>query len=149
MSASLYERDFYAWANEQAALLRAGNLTAADIEHIAEEIESMGKTEKRELVSRLSVLLMHLLKWQFQPERRSRSWRSTVTIQRHALADHLADNPSLKSVLNQALARAYQDARLGAIGETDLPESLFPSECPWSFERLMNEEFWPGMEDHR
>ena len=143
MSASLYERDFYAWANEQAALLRAGNLLAADIAHIAEEIESMGKTEKRELVNRLTVLLMHLLKWQFQPERRCRSWRSTVTIQRHALADHLADNPSLQSALNQVLARAYEDARLGAIGETDLPESLFPFKCPWSFGQVMDEHFWP------
>lgn len=144
MSPSLYDQDFYAWANQQAALLRAGELSVADIEHIAEEIESMGKTEKRELVSRLTVLLMHLLKWQFQPERRGRSWRSTVTIQRHALADHLSDNPSLKSTLNQALMRAYEDARLGAIGETDLPESLFPSECPWLFDQIMSERFWPG-----
>lgn len=139
----LYERDFYAWANEQAALLRSGRLSTADIEHIAEEIESMGRTEKRELVSRLTVLLTHLLKWQFQPERRGRSWRSTITIQRHALADHLADNPSLKSTLDQVLTRAYEDGRLGAIGETDLPESLFPSECPWSFERIMDAAFWP------
>ncbi|MBF0334011.1 MAG: DUF29 domain-containing protein [Alphaproteobacteria bacterium] len=139
----LYERDFYAWANEQAALLRSGQLSTADIEHIAEEIESMGKTEKRELASRLTVLLTHLLKWQFQPERRGRSWRSTITIQRHALADHLADNPSLKSTLDQVLTRAYEDGRLGAIGETDLPESLFPSECPWSFERIMDAAFWP------
>lgn len=139
----LYEQDFYAWANEQAALLRSGQLSAADIEHIAEEIESMGKTEKRELVSRLTVLLMHLLKWQFQAERRGRSWRSTITIQRHALADHLADNPSLKSTLDQALARAYEDGRLGAIGETDLPETLFPTECPWSFEQIMDAAFWP------
>ncbi|MBF0307196.1 MAG: DUF29 domain-containing protein [Alphaproteobacteria bacterium] len=139
----LYERDFYAWANEQAALLRSGQLSTADIEHIAEEIESMGRTEKRELASRLTVLLTHLLKWRFQPERRGRSWRSTITIQRHALADHLADNPSLKSTLDQVLTRAYEDGRLGAIGETDLPESLFPSECPWSFERIMDAAFWP------
>ena len=78
MGASLYERDFYAWANEQAALLRSGNLSAADIEHIAEEIESMGKTEKREPVSRLSVLLLHLLKWQFEPERRGSSWMQRI-----------------------------------------------------------------------
>lgn len=139
----LYEQDFYAWAVEQAALLRAGRLAAADIEHIAEEIESMGKTEKRELVSRQTVLLMHLLKWQLQPERRGRSGRSTITIQRHTIADLLADNPSLKSTLDQALSRSYEDGRLGAIGETDLPESLFPSECPWSFEQIVDAGFWP------
>ena len=144
MSTGLYEHDFYAWANQQAALLRAGDLSVADIEHIAEEIESMGKTEKRELVSRLSLLLMHLLKWQVQPERRGRSWRSTVTIQRHALADHLTDNPSLRSSLDQTLVRAYDNARLGAIGETDLPESFFSSGCPWPFEQIMDEEFWPS-----
>ncbi|MDR3515680.1 MAG: DUF29 domain-containing protein [Azospirillaceae bacterium] len=143
VESNLYERDFFAWANQQAALLRSGNLSQADIRNIAEEIESMGRTEKRELVSRLTVLLMHLLKWQFQPERRGRSWLSTITIQRHALADHLADNPSLKSTLDQALVRAYEDGRLGAIGETDLPESLFPAECPWSFEKITNTGFWP------
>ena len=79
---SNYERDFYAWANEQAALLRAGRLGEADFKHIAEEIESMGKTEKRELVSRLTVLLLHLLKWRFQPELRSANWRLTVEEQR-------------------------------------------------------------------
>ena len=138
-----YESDFYAWANEQAALLRAGKLTAADIEHIAEEIESMGKTEKRELVSRLTVLLMHLLKWQFQSDRRGRSWKATITVQRHALTRHLKDNPSLKSNLDEAFTDAYSDALQLAIGETDLPEEAFPSQCPWSFEQMMNEDFWP------
>ncbi len=95
----LYDQDFYAWANEQAGLLRAGRLSEADIEHIAEEIESMGKSEKRELVSRLTVLLLHLLKWQHQPAFRSKSWRLTLEEQRDRLEDHLADNPSLKSSL--------------------------------------------------
>ena len=90
----LYEQDFYAWANEQAALLRAGRLSEADIEHIAEEIESMGKTEKRELVSRLTVLLLHLLKWQHQPTHRGTVWRLTLEEQRNQIEDHLADNPS-------------------------------------------------------
>src|ERR1700685_1873301 len=81
-----YDRDFYAWANKQAALLRAGKLSEADFEHIAAEIESMGKTEKRELVSRLTVLLLHLLKWRFQPELRSPSWRLSVEEQRLQVA---------------------------------------------------------------
>ena len=145
MSAGLYEHDFYAWANEQAALLRAGNLSVADIEHIAEEIESMGKTEKRELVSRLAVLLLHLLKWRYQPERRSANWEATVIVQRHDLSDHLADNPSLKAQLPAAISRAYSNAAPIAVGETGLPKSTFPTTCPWSFEQIMDEEFWPSM----
>ena len=78
MSANLYDEDFYAWANEQAALLRGGQLSAAGIEHIAEEIESMGKTEKRKLVSRLTALLLHLLKWQYQPALQGNSWRLSM-----------------------------------------------------------------------
>ena len=93
MSNSLYDRDFYAWANEQAALLRAGKLTEADIENIAEEIESMGRSEKRELVSRLTILLQHLLKWQFQPGRHSTSWRLSIENTRLQLEDHLRRQP--------------------------------------------------------
>jgi hypothetical protein len=143
MSASLYERDFYAWANEQAALLRDGKLLAADIEHIAEEIESMGRTEKRELVNRLAVLLQHLLEWWFQPERRGRGWKATITVQRHALTRHLKDNPSLKACLDQSLADAYGDGVQLAIGETDLPESTFPPACPWPWPQIVDGAFWP------
>ena len=147
-ASSLYDRDFHAWAHEQAALLRAGKLADADIAHIAEEIESMGRTEKRELVSRLTVLLMHLLKWQFQPERRGRSWVATIRNQRLDVADHLADNPSLKARLPESLAAAYERARNSAAAETDLPDSLFPRECPWSFEQIMGAEFWPERPAH-
>ncbi|PWR19766.1 DUF29 domain-containing protein [Zavarzinia compransoris] len=140
----LYERDFYAWANEQAALLRAGKLAAADIEHIAEEIESMGKTEKRELVSRLTVLLLHLLKWQYQSDHLpSASWEVTIRVQRRALARHLQDNPSLKAKTREALEDAYGDAVLQAPVETALPKSAFPAKCPWTFEQAMAEDFWP------
>lgn len=140
---SLYERDFYAWANQQAALLRKGALESADIAHIAEEIESMGRTEKRELISRLSVLLMHLLKWQYQPELRGRSWRATISVQRRALARHLADNPSLKSKLTEAVADAYGDAILTAASETGLEQSTFPAQCPWPFAQIAAEDFLP------
>ncbi len=139
----LYERDFYAWANEQAALLRAGKLKEADIAHIAEEIESMGKTEKRELVSRLTVLALHLLKWRYQPGLRGPSWRATIRVQRRALTGHLGDNPSLKALLPEAIERAYGDAVIEAEAETGLPESNFPVACPWSFEEMMRENFWP------
>src|SRR3977135_2624419 len=102
-NATLYDTDFYAWANEQAALLRAGRLAEADIENIAEEIETMGRSEKRELVSRMSVLLLHLLKWQFQPARRGNSWRLSIENTRYQLEEHLDDNPSLKSQLDQVM----------------------------------------------
>ena len=144
MSASLYERDFYAWANEQAALLRAGNLSAADIEHIAEEIESMGKSEKRELVSRLTVLLLHLLKWRFQPGRRGASWDASIRNSRDDLADHLADNPSLKPSLGDAIVSAYRRARRDATAETGLGAAAFPADCPYSVAQIMDEGFWPG-----
>ena len=143
MSISLYDQDFYAWANEQARLLRAGALSEADIEHIAEEIETMGKAEKRELVSRLAVLLAHLLKWQYQPERRGVSWEVTIGNQRRALVRHLQDNPSLKSRVQEALADAYGDAKGDARAATYLPRETFPASCPWSFEQTMNEDFWP------
>ncbi len=147
-ASSLYDRDFYAWTREQATLLRAGKLDDADIAHIAEEIASMGRAEKRELVSRLTVLLMHLLKWQFQPDRRSRSWAATIRNQRLDVADHLVDNPSLKARLPESSAAAYERARNSAAAETDLPDSLFPLGCPWSFEQIMDAEFWPEHPAH-
>jgi hypothetical protein len=143
MSGNLYETDFYAWAMEQAALLRAGKLSAADIENIAEEIESMGKTEKRELISRLKVLLMHLLKWQFQPVGRCVSWQLTIKEQRREVADHLSDNPSLKSRLPEAIESAYSVAIIAAARETSIAEEVFPSECPWCFDQIMDGAFWP------
>ncbi len=140
---SLYEKDFYAWANQQAALLRAGKLDAADIANIAEEIESMGRTEKRELVSRLAVLLLHLLKWQFQPERRGKSWQFSIREQRRKLHRHMRDNPSLKAVLSEAIVDAYEDAVADALKETSLPESIFPATCPFTYDQMADDGFWP------
>ena len=143
MSGNLYDHDFYAWANEQAGLLRAGKLSEADIQHIAEEIESMGKTEKRELVSRLKVLMIHLLKWRFQPTGRATSWRLTVEEQRREVIEHMDDNPSLKAKMGEAMASAYASAILGAARETGLDRTIFPSACPWSFEQITDADFWP------
>jgi hypothetical protein len=140
----LYEQDFYAWANEQAALLRTGQVSDADLEHIAEEIESMGRSEKRELVSRLKLLLTHLLKWQFQPTLRGTSWRLTIEEQRREVGDHLADNPSLKGALPETVASAYAGAILVAARETGLGRESFPPECPWPFEQAASDDFWPG-----
>ncbi len=143
MQATLYDSDFYAWTNQQAALLRAGELDSADIERIAEEIESMGRSEKRELFSRLAILLMHLLKWRFQPTLRGNSWRATIKVQRRDLLRLLADNPSLKSQLPEMIADAYGDAILMAARETGLAETAFPADCPWGFEETIRADFWP------
>ena len=144
MRNTLYERDFYAWANEQASLLRAGRLAEADLENIAEEIESMARSEKRELTNRLKLLLTHLLKWRYQPTLRCKGWSYTIEGQREDLADHLADNPSLKDKLPQALSSAYRKAIQTAVTETGFDSSAFPSACPWTYEQIMDAAFWPG-----
>ncbi len=138
-----YERDFYGWAMAQARLLRAGRLDAADIENIADEIESMGRSEKRELVSRLTMLMVHLLKWQVQPSHRGKSWRLTVENQRDDLQDHLADNPSLKPLLGEVLLSAYRRARRKAAIETGLDPQVFPATCPWTYDQAVDADFWP------
>lgn len=140
---SNYDEDFYAWTHEQAALLRSGKLAEADIARIAEEIEGMGRAEKRELVSRLTILLLHLLKWRFQPTHRGASWEATILNQRLDIADHLADNPSLKAGLDGFMASAYERARNGAAAETGLARQTFPAECPWSFDEALDPDFWP------
>ena len=104
----------------------------------------MGKSEKRELVSRLTVLLLHLLKWQFQPALRGHSWRNSIRVQRIGLASLVRDNPSLKSVLGEAIAEAHRIARIEAENETDITEDTFPPVCPWSFEQMMADDFWPN-----
>jgi uncharacterized protein DUF29 len=140
---SRYDSDFYGWATEQATLLRQGRLAEADIENIAEEIESLGRSEKRELVNRLAVLLTHLLKWQFQPALRGNSWRLTVREPRARLEDHLADNPSLRAGLDRAVARAYALAVLAAQKETGLAESAFPATCPYTQVQIFDPAFLP------
>jgi hypothetical protein len=141
---SLHDNDFYAWSLEQAALLRAGRVGEADLATIAEEIESRGKTEKRELVSRLTVLLLHLLKWERQPAGRSNSWQLSIANARDEIADLLDDNPRLKPIIDDVMASAYRYARRRAAIETDMAEDAFPPQCPWSFVRAMDEGFWPG-----
>ena len=136
-----YEQDFYGWTQEQSRLLRTGQWQLIDIQNLAEEIEDMGRAEKRELESRLEVLLMHLLKWQFQPSLRSRSWQLTIKEQRLRLQRHLKQNPSLKSAIHDLLADVYQLAVVGAQRETGL--DIFPDVCPYDFEQVMAEAFLP------
>ena len=142
-NAKLYDRDFYAWTLEQAALLREGRFAEADVANIVEEIETMGRSEKRELVNRLVVLLKHLVKWEFQPKRRSKSWRLTIKDQRLELETLLADNPSLRPILFEALAQAWPRAIIGAERETTLDAATFPSSCPWSPSMILDTDFLP------
>lgn len=143
MNAVRHDEDFFAWTQQQAAFLKQGRLADLDIDHLSEELESMGASDKRELMSRLTVLLTHLLKWQYQPERRGTSWRLTIAEQRRAIRRLLSDSPSLKPLLTQYLASEYTDALDDAIYETSLAKSVFPVECPYSLDEVLGGEFWP------
>jgi hypothetical protein len=140
MSESLYERDFHAWATEQAALLRAGKLSEADIANIAEEIDSIGRAERNELTNRLAVLLAHLLKWQFQPERRGRGWLLSIRGQRLQVRRTIRQNPGLRPQIAEIMADAYEAASISAQRETDLPEEVFPTQSTWTFDQAMHGE---------
>lgn len=142
-SVELYDRDFYQWTLQNAELLRAGRAGEADLEHIAEEIEDMGKRERRELISRLSVLICHLLKWQAQPERRSKSWSATIAVQRKDLAKLLHEMPSLRRYLADNLNEAHERAVITASQETFLPMEDFPTTCPYPLDALLDAEFLP------
>lgn len=138
-----YEKDFYAWALHSAELMREGKLSEVDIKNVAEEIESMGKSERRELINRLAVLLAHLLKWQFQPDRRGNSWKYTIKTQRFEVTELLNDSPSLKYELSKQLEHAYEKALLIAVNETDLSQDIFPDSCPFSLEQSLDSNFFP------
>jgi hypothetical protein len=137
-----YDTDFYAWALHNAQLLREGKFSEIDIEHIIEELESMGKSDKRELTSRLKILIAHLLKWEYQPKRRGRSWKRSIDEQRIQITDLLSENPSLKSLWEEAKTNAYPDAVKLAVKETKL--SSFPTTCLYTTEELLDEDFYPG-----
>ena len=141
--ASVYERDFCAWATEQAALLRSRRLSEADVENIAEEIESMVRGEKREMANRLIMLTTYLLKWQVQSHQRSDSWWLIAFEHRSRLTRHLRDNPSLEGALPDTLAAAYRFAVLEMQEQTGLDEEAFPAPCPWTAEQVMANGFMP------
>jgi hypothetical protein len=142
-NATLYDDDFYAWSMEQARLLRAGKFSRLDIENIAEELESMGRSDKREIESRLIVLMTHLLKWQVQVGFRSRSWSATIREQRNRIEDLLIESPSLRPAVGSVRPALYTRARRVAADETGLVEDAFPVECPFTGEELLAEDFLP------
>jgi len=138
-----YEHDIVAWANEQARLLRAGRFDLIDIENVAEEIEDVGKSEQRELISRMAVLLAHLLKWQYQPERRGNSWRRTIQTQRKRLVIALGETPSLRARFTDIAwwDKVWLETVEQAIQDTHL--DIFPEICPWTFDEIMDENWLP------
>jgi Domain of unknown function DUF29 len=144
LAPSLYESDFYAWTLEQAALLRSQQWTQVDLSNLIEEIESLGKQQRQELRNRLGVLIGHLLKWEYQPQNRSRSWLATLRVQRLDILDLLEDNPSLKPYLEEALPKACLKGVALAVGETNLPERTFAHDCPYRLSEVLSDRFYPG-----
>ncbi|AMO56839.1 hypothetical protein GZ77_02260 [Endozoicomonas montiporae] len=140
---TLYEKDFYQWTQQQAALIRKGRLGELDLNNILEEIESMGRSEHRQLGNCLDVLLMHLLKWQYQPDHQSSSWRGSIEEQRVRIRKLIKENPSLKPKVHDTLQEAYALAKIGAYKETGLSQDVFPKHCPWDYDQIMDEAFWP------
>ncbi len=138
-----YETDLYAWALYNAQLLREGKLSELDVEHLIEELEEMGRSNRQELESRFIILIGHLLKWEYQPNHRGRSWERSIDEQRIQIMRKLRQNPSLKPHLSEAIMDAYSDALKLAAKETKIRPAHFPQVCPYTIEQLLNEDFYP------
>lgn len=146
-----YEADIVAWASEQAQLIRSGRFDLLDTEHIAEEIEDVGKSEQRELASRMAVLLCHLIKWCYQPARQGASWLATIKTQRERVQRRLRQTPSLAQCLHDAdwLADAWDDARDAAAKESGIAYEKFPEHCPWRMENVLSPDWLPLLPELR
>jgi Domain of unknown function DUF29 len=140
---SLYDQDFVGWTEQMVTALRQGNWAGLDIENLIEEVEALGKSDRRAIKSRLEVLLMHLLKWQFQPAQRSRSWEATILEQRMRIAEILDDSPRLKNYLPTVVKGCYGGARKLAAIKTGLAIDEFPVDCGYAIGQLLNEDFLP------
>jgi Domain of unknown function DUF29 len=138
-----YEADFFAWTQEQAQLLRDRDARGLDWENLAEEIDSMGRRDRRELESRLRVILHHLLKWRVQPGLRGRSWQSTLREQRRQAAKLLKESPSLRPQLPALIDGAYPDVLADALDDTGLPLQVFPAECPFTVAQILDLAYVP------
>lgn len=143
-SSDLYETDFYAWTVEQAKFLRDSAWDSLDVRNLVEEIESLGKQDRRELRNRLRILIGHLLKWEYQPGKRSRSWSNTIYEQRYQIKQLIKESPSLKPYLHDAAIETYSDALDLAMRETSLDESCFPQECGYNLEQILEKDVFPG-----
>jgi Domain of unknown function DUF29 len=142
-NSALYEQDFYAWTQEQAKLLRSHKFSQVDIDNVAEELESMGRSDRREIDSRLEVLLLHLLKWQVQVMLHSPGWRGTIREQRRRIHKLLRESPSLHPAVAPLIPEAYEEARQRAAAETGLAAAMFPPECPFTQEEVLAADFLP------
>jgi Domain of unknown function DUF29 len=148
MNGHKYETDFYAWTQAQARALRADLLGELDREHLAEEIEELGSSVQQAIESHLERLVLHLLKWRYDPAQEPRrGWRLTIRHARREIAKYLRRNPSLQHVPRDYLVEAYQIAREDAPDETDLPLATFPEACPWPIEAVLEADFWPEAAD--
>jgi hypothetical protein len=139
----LYETDFYAWTQEQARLLRERRWDDLDLENLVDEVASVGSSDKREIRRRLAVLLAHLLKWKFQPGRRGPSWKKTISQQRNDLLAIIEDSPSLRDYILRQAQERYLGGVLKASEETGIAIGLFPEECPFTPEQVLDKEFFP------
>lgn len=144
--AAAYAEDYFAWTQDQVAALKAGQFDRLDLENLAEEVGDLGRLVKREIASRLNVLLVHLLKWRFRPDRRSSSWKATIAEQRRRILVELSESPSLKVYPARLLGEEYETARLRAAGETLLPENAFPPTCPFAIADILDRNFFPEAE---
>lgn len=140
---NLYERDIHAWTQQTAVLLKQGRFQDIDVECLIEELESMGRRDRQELVSRLKILLGHLLKWHYQPTHRCGSWRGSILEQRLRIRDLLQDCPSLKPFLPEAVAAAYADGATLASKETGLSLAQFPEQSPFGLDVLLEDDWFP------
>lgn len=140
---TLYETDFNQWIEETAKTLKEGNFHALDLENLIEEIESMGSNNKREIKSRLIVLLMHLLKYRYQPEKQTKSWIATINTQRTEIELVLEESPSLKGFLPAQILDCYKKARKNAAKETGLAITTFPAECPFTQAQILDSDYFP------
>ena len=140
---TLYETDAVAWAEAQAEALRAGRFEDLDLEHLAEEIEDAGNRERDAVESHLETLVMHLLKWRYDPGHRSMSWHATIGVARSKIARRLRRSPSLRRTLPALLDEVYRDARARAAGETSLPYEAFPAACPFTLDQVTAGDWLP------
>jgi Domain of unknown function DUF29 len=138
---TLYEQDFYSWIQHHVALLKDSRFDEIDVDNLIEELEGMAKKDERELISRLIILIAHLLKWQYQPDMQSNSWLSSIIEQRAQVLFLLEDVPSLRNKMSDAILRAYPKAQEVTAKETGL--SGFPKQCPYSEKQLLDEDFYP------
>jgi len=140
----LYDRDFFQWTAAQARVLREVRPAELDWANLAEEIESLGKSDKRSISSNLNVILVHLLKWAYQPEKRKADWKGSIVEHRDRINEVISDSSSLRRYPGSVLAREYVSARLTAAGQTGLPERILPDKCPYTIEQVLDPNFWPA-----